>query len=88
MFATVNIETASLKDRILIPKDALLVRDRRNLVFAVEDTLAKWKYVDIGEQNDDYIEVLRGISPGEEVIIEGHYTLAHDAKINVIRNTD
>ncbi|MBN1299717.1 MAG: efflux RND transporter periplasmic adaptor subunit [Melioribacteraceae bacterium] len=85
MFATVKIETASLKDRILVPKDALLVRDRRNLVFTVEDSLAKWKYVDIGEKNDEYIEILKGVTPGEEVIVEGHYTLAHDARIRVLK---
>ena len=83
MFANAKIEVERLKNRILVPKEALLVRDRRNLVFTVQDSLAKWKYVKIGKQNDKYIEILSGVSPGEDVIIKGQYNLAHDAKVRV-----
>lgn len=84
MFVKVNIETTNLQNRVLIPKEALLVRDKRPLVFVVEDGLAKWKYIEMGEQNDEFIEVLSGVEPGENVIVEGQYTLAHDAKVKVI----
>lgn len=90
MFASVNIESEILKDRVLIPKKALLVRDKRNLVFVVENkpdksnfSLAKWHYVQTGEQNDGFIEILDGVSAGDNVIIDGHYNLAHDAKVRV-----
>jgi HlyD family secretion protein len=85
MFARVLLETENLNNRILIPKESLLVRDKRNLVFVVEDGLAKWKYVQIGKQNDQLIEIEEGVLPGEEVIVDGHYTLAHDAKVKVIK---
>lgn len=85
MFASVSIEAEIFKNRILIPKEALLVRDRRNLVFIVENGLAKWHYVKIGEQNDKFIEVIDGINNGDTVIVDGHYNLAHDSKINIIQ---
>lgn len=85
MFASVMLETNNLQNRVLIPKEALLVRDKRNLVFVVENNLAKWKYVQIGSQNDQFIEVKEGVEPGEDVIVEGHYTLAHDAKVKVVK---
>ncbi len=85
MFAKVLVETENLKNRILIPKEALLIRDKRTLVFTVENNLAKWKYVKIGNQNDEYIEIIDGVEPGENVIVEGQYTLAHDAKVKVIK---
>lgn len=85
MFASVSIEAEIFKNRILTPKEALLVRDKRNLVFIVENGLAKWHYVKIGEQNDEFIEVLDGISIGDTVIVDGHYNLAHDSKINIIQ---
>ncbi|MCX6149245.1 MAG: efflux RND transporter periplasmic adaptor subunit [Ignavibacteriales bacterium] len=84
MFANVNLHSQKLKNRVLIPKTALLVRDKRNLVFVQEGNLAKWHYVGIGEQNDKYIEIKEGVKPGDRVIIEGHFTLAHDAKIKVL----
>ncbi|KAF0158303.1 MAG: Membrane-fusion protein [Ignavibacteria bacterium] len=58
-----------LQNRVLIPKEALLVRDKRPLVFVVEDGLAKWKYIEMGEQNDEFIEVLNGVEPKENVIL-------------------
>jgi multidrug efflux pump subunit AcrA (membrane-fusion protein) len=85
MFVKVFIESNNLQNRILIPQEALLVRDKRSLVFTVEGDLAKWKYVDIGEQNDEYIEIKNGVESGENVIVEGQYTLAHDAKIKVVK---
>ncbi len=85
MFVKVFIESNNLQNRVLIPKEALLVRDKRPLVFVVEGDLAKWKYIQIGEQNDEYIEVKEGVEKGENVIIEGQYTLAHDAKVRVIK---
>lgn len=85
MFAKVLIENENLRNRILIPKEALLVRDKRTLVFTVENNLAKWKYVKIGKQNEQYIEIVEGLEPGENVIIEGQYNLAHDAKVKVIK---
>lgn len=85
MFAKVLLETENLNNRILIPKEALLVRDKRNLVFVAENGLAKWKYVQIGKQNDQFIEINEGVVPGEDVIVDGQYTLAHDAKIRIIK---
>jgi HlyD family secretion protein len=84
MFAKVLIASKTLNDRILLPKEALLVRDKRNLVFTVENNLAKWKYVDIGEQNDRYIEVISGVNAGNKIIVEGHFNLAHDSKVKIL----
>ncbi len=85
MYATVKLQSEVMKNRLLIPRSALLMRDERSLVFTAEDSLAKWKYVKIGRQNDEYYEVLRGVKEGEEVITEGNYNLAHDAKIKVLK---
>lgn len=84
MYASVNIESEIMKNRVLIPKEALLVRDKRNLVFIAENDLAKWHYVQTGKQNENYIEILKGVLPGDNVIVEGHYNLAHDSNIKTV----
>lgn len=85
MFATVNIQAATYKNRLLAPIEALVVRDNRNLVFVAVDGLAKWEYFDLGEKNDRYIEITSdNIKAGDEVVVKGHTNLAHDAKIKVI----
>lgn len=81
MFCAVRIETEILRDRLLVPKSALLVRDQRTLVFVVQNGMAKWQYVEVGEENNEYFEARSGIASGDTVIVGGHYTLAHDSKV-------
>jgi RND family efflux transporter MFP subunit len=83
MHAEVEIAADIYKDRLLVPQEAVLVRGGRKLVFAVEGGLAKWRYIEVGLENKDYAEVLDGIKEGELVIVEGHFTLAHDARVQV-----
>jgi len=84
MHAEVEIAAEVHKDRLLIPQDAVLVRGGRKLAFVVEDGLAKWRYIEVGHENEDYAEILDGVKEGELVIVEGHFTLAHDARIQVV----
>ena len=85
MFARLEIGIEAFQQRLLIPRDALLVRDDRKLVFVHQDGLAQWRYVKTGLENDDFIEITEGIEAGEELIVSGHYNLAHDAKVVVVQ---
>jgi RND family efflux transporter MFP subunit len=84
MHAEVEIAADVYKDRLLVPQEAVLVRGGRKLVFVVEEGLAKWRYIEVGLENEQYAEVLDGVKLGEKVIIEGHFTLAHDARVSVV----
>lgn len=84
MHAEVEIVSEIFPARLLVPQEAVLVRGGRPLVFAVEDGLAKWRYIQTGEENERFVEVLEGITEGEQVIVEGHMTLAHDSSVRVI----
>ncbi len=88
MFARAQIAGFVVPDLLLVPKSALLIRDKRPLVFKKDGDRAKWLYVTIGKQNDDWVEILQvhsggSLSPGDEVVISDHLTLAHEAKIKV-----
>jgi RND family efflux transporter MFP subunit len=83
MYATVLIETDRVQGRLLVPREALLVRDLRQLVFTMEHGLAKWHYVETGEENKELVEIRSGLSDGDTVIVEGHQALAHDARVFV-----
>ncbi|MGB9907076.1 MAG: efflux RND transporter periplasmic adaptor subunit [Candidatus Saccharicenans sp.] len=84
MHAEVEIVSDVFPGRLLVPQAAVLVRGGRPLVFVVENGLAKWRYLQTGEENEQYVEVLEGVSEGEQVITEGHLTLAHDSPVRVI----
>ncbi len=83
MYAEVRIETAIFENRLIVPKEAILIRDQRKLVFIASDGLAKWCYVETGAENEKFVEIKNGITPGDTVLINGHYSLAHDAKIKI-----
>jgi len=88
MFVRAQIAGWVFTDRLLVPKSALLVRDNRPLVFKKDDDRAKWLYVDTGLENDDWVEILKvhsggSLTPGDEIIVSDHLTLAHEAKIKV-----
>ena len=83
MHVEVEIAAEIHKNKLLIPQDAVLVRSGRKLAFVVEEGLAKWRYIEVGLENEDYAEVLDGVKEGESVIIEGHFTLAHDARVRI-----
>lgn len=88
MFAYAKLEAQIFKNKFLVPKDAVLIRDQRKLLFIVRDGLAKWCYVTTGLENEKYVEILDstlGLKPGELVITEGNYTLVHDAKVKVAK---
>ncbi|MCX6565592.1 MAG: efflux RND transporter periplasmic adaptor subunit [Candidatus Aminicenantes bacterium] len=89
MYTEVEIAAEIYPDRLLVPQDAILVRGGRKLVFIVDNGTAKWRYVEIGLENEHFAEILpgidstSGISEGDTVIVEGHFTLAHDSKVVV-----
>jgi RND family efflux transporter MFP subunit len=84
MHAEVEIAAEIHRNKLLVPQDAILTRSQRKLLFVVEDGLAKWRYVEIGLENEEYAEILDGVQAGEPVIIEGHFTLAHDAHVKIV----
>jgi RND family efflux transporter MFP subunit len=89
MHAEVEIAAEIHKNKLLVPQEAILIRGGRKLVFVVENGLAKWRYVTIGLESEDFAEILPGERPeetvkeGEMVIVQGHFTLAHDAKVSI-----
>ncbi len=85
MFARLEIGIEAFQQRLLIPRDALLIRDDRKLVFVHQNGLAQWRYVKTGLENDDFIEITEGLEAGEDLIVSGHYNLAHDAKVVVVQ---
>jgi len=92
MYARVALAAQRLPDRLLVPRNAILERDDRKLVFVFageSDTgLAKWRYVTTGLQNDSLVEIVASeetelVQPGEIVLVDGHQTLTHDARVRL-----
>lgn len=88
MFVRAWIAGEVLADRLLVPRQAIVTRDGRPVLFRVEDDRAKWVYVQLGRQNDQLVEIARvdqggPLDPGSQIIVSNHLTMTHDAKIKV-----
>jgi len=96
MYARVSLEARRYADRVLVPRSAILERDRRAMLFVYEpgsqDGLAKWRYVTTGLQNESMVEIVSqgvetdSVKAGEVVLTEGHYTLIHDARVRLVED--
>lgn len=84
MFAHVRVEAARYNDRLLVPREALLTRDDRKVVFVYEGGRAKWRYVETGEETDELVEVREGLAARDTLITAGHFNLAHNAQVVVV----
>ena len=84
MFADVRVEAARYEDRLLVPREALLTRNDRKVVFVYEGGRAKWRYVETGEETDGMVEVREGLVARDTLITAGHFNLAHNAEVIVV----
>jgi RND family efflux transporter MFP subunit len=94
MYADVKLEAQRLTNRRLVPAPAIIQRDGRPLVFVVRNGRAQWTYVVPGRSNGTWTEILPDTSgqnigtipvqPGDQVIVQGHLTLTHDAPVRVV----
>lgn len=84
LFASVELETDRLRNRLLVPASALLSRQGRDLVFRIEEGRALWSYVQVGKRSGDLVELTEGADEGDLVAAGGHFTLAHEAPVEAV----
>ena len=70
-----------LTKTLVVPKDAVVMRSGKAVVFTVEKDKAKWNYVTIGRDNGKELEIKEGLAAGAKVIITNNLQLGHDAPV-------
>ena len=69
--------------RLLIPKDALISRGNKQIVYCFEKGLAKQKLVKIGISVGNKIEILGGLEEGQLVVVKGNENLRPNQPIKI-----
>lgn len=72
-----------IKDQLVVPREALVLRSNKEVIFTYENGLAKWNYVSIAKENSSSYLISDGLQPGDSVIIRGNLNLAHDARVRI-----
>lgn len=85
MHAEIDLEYKVFEDVIKVPREAVIIRQERPLVFRVEGNTALWSYVDVGAKNDEEWQIVSGLNEGDIVVVEGQLTLAHQSRVRIIQ---
>lgn len=76
---------APQNNSLVVPKDALVYRSGRAVVFSIENSESKWNYVEVGKDNGEEVEILEGLTENSTVITTNNLQLAHQAPVQIVK---
>ncbi|MEL7564170.1 MAG: efflux RND transporter periplasmic adaptor subunit [Dehalobacterium sp.] len=77
----IKIITASKKDTLIVDENAVFDYQGKDHVFVVEGGKAKLKAIEKGIESDERIEILQGLTEGEEIILSPDETVEEEMKV-------
>lgn len=81
----VALPTANVKEALVVPRDALVIRRNGASVYRVNgDSKAERVAVSIGIAAGDFVEVTDQVQPGDQIIIRGADRLRPGQNVNII----
>ena len=82
MFANVTIYAGPKSDAVIIPKEALIQTGTDNRVLlALGEGRFQPRSVIVGMEAGDFVEVIRGLEPGEVVVTSGQFLIDSEASL-------
>ncbi len=84
---TLAIPIGPPREVIVAHKDAILNRAGQNIVFVVENDIAKPRAIIMGEAVGSEVEILNGLQPGEKIVVRGNERLRAGAKVRIERSS-
>lgn len=70
------------KKSVVVPREAIVMRSGKAVVFTLENGKAIWNYVTTGRDNGKEMEVITGLGPGKKVITSNNLQLSHEAPVS------
>ncbi|MCX6300239.1 MAG: efflux RND transporter periplasmic adaptor subunit [Bacteroidetes bacterium] len=77
-----------LNETLTIPKESVLYRNGRSVVFTYEKGKARWNYVKEGRDNGNRIEIINGLKINQLVITNNNLQLIDDAQVKIDSSND
>jgi membrane fusion protein (multidrug efflux system) len=85
MFIEGRLVAAVRERAVVIPEDAVLPLQGEFLVWVVTNDRAERRTVDLGVRTPGFVEVLRGVAAGEDVVVGGAERLSEGASVRATR---
>ena len=84
MFARVFVETETREDALVVPKAALSLESIGDTVYVAADGKASRREVELGFRQGDLVEIVRGVSEGEQVVVVGQDGLSEGTPLQIL----
>lgn len=78
-----TILTEEKTNTMILPSDAIIRKDDKNLVYTVKNKKAVLNEVEIGLQNTEEIEVLSGLNEKDQVVLKGNVFINDGDSVNI-----
>ncbi len=86
MNVKVSIKKA-IANRLVVPKQAVVLRQNREVLFRYTKGTAYWTYIEVLDENESQFAVTAAesatLSPGDTIIVTNNLNLAHEANVVV-----
>lgn len=83
VFAKVNLQLGKNDSALLIPTQAVIPTARNKQVVVFRNNSAVFKVVETGVRDSAYVQIVRGLEPGDTVITSGLMAIRPDSKITL-----
>ena len=88
MFVRAQLVKRVINDTVAVPLFTVIKREDQKFVFVEEDGVAKKQPVELGIMEDWLVQITRGLSPGDRVVVEGHRDIDDGSKLRTVRVID
>ena len=85
MFVRIDLPLKTFEKAVVIPESAVITKpNNENVVFVVDKDKVVMKTVKIGIEQDNSVQILQGIKPGDIVVTQGNEKLKERAEVQIM----
>jgi len=85
MFIRADIVKKQVNNTLTIPFYSVISRNKEQYVYIEEDGVAKKRHVTLGIMEKWMVQVIDGLAPEEQLLIEGHRDVEENQKVKVVK---
>ena len=82
-FAKVYLNAGAEKSAILVPTNSIIPEAKSKKIVTVKDGKATFVVVETGDRQEEYVEVTKGLSQGDTVVVSGVLFARPDAPVKI-----
>ncbi len=88
MFARISLQGRTVDNAIVVPDSSIITTPRGNyVVFIIKNGIAEMRNVELGIENGNKVQIVKGINIDEVVVTAGNFNLKDGTPVKIIKTT-